>query len=147
MFTSIPLAACPFFSSCLFHLPCFALPRLRPRDVGHSALSLRSPSCAQPSPHCCTPSRLPPLTFLLTGSFEHIQWVLIKGGHLVEGDEEAEVAAELGLAPPPPRVVTDVLFDGRSWFELTEPHIRWSCLFCRACTCVLVRVPVPDFAS
>ncbi|KAI3425347.1 hypothetical protein D9Q98_009111 [Chlorella vulgaris] len=51
------------------------------------------------------------------------QWVLIKGGHLVEGDEEAEVAAELGLAPPPPRVVTDVLFDGRSWFELTEPHI------------------------
>ena len=70
-----------------------------------------APTCVLP-PHC-----------LCTASPCHLQWVLIKGGHLTEGSQAHQQQQEAWEGPP--QVVTDVLFDGRSMLELTEPYIRW----------------------
>ena len=45
-----------------------------------------------------------------------LQWVLLKGGHLPEQEQEQQEEAE--------RVVTDILFDGKNMIELREPYIR-----------------------
>lgn len=56
-----------------------------------------------------------------------MQWVLIKGGHLVGESVQhngGAAAEEAAFASAPPAVVTDVLFDGKNMMELTEPYIR-----------------------
>lgn len=56
-----------------------------------------------------------------------LQWVLIKGGHLVGASVEhngGAAAEEAAMAAAPPAVVTDVLFDGKNMMEITEPYIR-----------------------
>ena len=68
---------------------------------------------------------LPSLIFVFHCTI--LQWVLIKGGHLVGASAEhngGAAAEEAAALAGPPAVVTDVLFDGKNMMELTEPYVR-----------------------